>query len=324
MDNYGQVMLFKFKTTDGLKLQRALPGQYLIPLVAAMAFLAALSIAGAYASQQLANRWSAGAASTVILQIPTPSDALTSDTQTTTTPPPAQTKIQLVLALLSKSKELASVHQLTDKEIDELLAPWLHESIQSFALPIPVVIELHLKNDPPLSAALQNSLKEIVPDISIEQSNFWNQRLNALANSLQTSAFLALLIVISVAATVIALSTRNGLIQCRQTIEIIHNLGASDTYIALRFANRNAYLASIGGAIGSVFSIPLLLFLTYLCLPFSSDPNWQSLSNASWFYFLITTPFQLFALFILLPICNYFIGWITTTIIVYFWLRHLT
>lgn len=323
MDNYGQVMLFKFKTSDGLKLHRALPGQYLIPLVAAMAFLAALSIAGAYASQQLANRWSAGAASTVILQIPPPSNAPISDTQTTS-PPPAQTKVQLVLALLSKSKELASVHQLTDKEIDELLAPWLHESIQSFALPIPIVIELHLKNDPPLSDTLQKSLKEIVPDISIEQSNFWNQRLNALANSLQTSAFLALLIVISVAATVIALSTRNGLIQCRQTIEILHNLGASDTYIALRFASRSAYLASIGGAIGSIFSIPLLLFLTYLCLPFSSDPNWQALSNASWFYFLITTPFQLFALFILLPICNYFIGWITTTIIVYFWLRHLT
>lgn len=317
-------MLFKFKTTDGLKLQRALPGQYLIPLVAAMAFLAALSIAGAYASQQLANRWSAGAASTVILQIPTSSDTSSSDDKTINSSPTLPTKTQLIIALLSRSKELASFHQLTDKEIDELLAPWLHESIQSFALPIPVVIELHLKNDPPLSDALQKSLKEIIPDIAIEQSNFWNQRLNALANSLQTSAFLALLIVISVAATVIALSTRNGLIQCKQTIEIIHNLGASDTYIALRFANRSAYLASIGGAIGSVFSIPLLLFLTYLCLPFSSDPNWQALSNASWFYFLITTPFQLFALFILLPICNYLIGWITTTIIVYFWLRHLT
>ncbi|CAI3936720.1 MULTISPECIES: cell division protein FtsX [Commensalibacter] len=316
-------MLFKYKTTDGLKLQRALPGQYLIPLVAAMAFLAALSIAGAYASQQLANRWSAGAASTVILQIPTTSDIPFSDNKTTVSPT-AKTKTQLILALLAKSKELTSFHQLTDKEIDELLAPWLHESIQSFALPIPVIIELHLKNDPPLSDTLQKSLKEIIPDVVIEQSNFWNQRLNALANSLQTSAFLALLIVISVAATVIALSTRNGLIQCRQTIEIIHNLGASDTYIALRFANRSAYLASIGGAIGSVFSIPLLLFLTYLCLPFSSDPNWQALSNASWFYFLITTPFQLFALFILLPICNYLIGWITTTIIVYFWLRHLT
>lgn len=316
-------MLFKYKTSDGLKLHRALPGEFLIPLVAAMTFLAALSIAGAYASQQLAQRWSAGAASTVILQIPMPNDPSPSNDKIASTLA-NQTKIQLVTALLSTSKELDSFHQMTDKEIDELLAPWLHESVQAFALPIPAVIELHLKNNPPLSETMRKSLRQIVPDISIEQSNFWNQRLNALANSLQTSAFLALAIVISVAAAVIALATRTGLMQCRQTIEILHNLGASDFYIAFRFAKRSAYLACIGGAIGSVFSIPLLLFLTYLCLPFSSDPNWQSLSNASWFYFLITTPFQLFVLFILLPICNYFIGWITTTGIVYVWLRNLT
>ncbi|WP_271832256.1 cell division protein FtsX [Commensalibacter communis] len=319
------MMLFKYKTSDGLKLHRALPGQFLIPLVAAMTFLAALSIAGAYASQQLAKRWSAGAASTIILQIPMPNEPLPSSNQTTTLSTTAtKTKIQSVIAILSTSKELDSFHQMTDKEIDELLAPWLHESIQSFALPIPAIIELHLKHDPPLSITLEKTLKQTVPDISIEQSNFWNQRLNALANSLQTSAFLALIIVISVAATVIALSTRTGLMQCKQTIEILHNLGASDAYISFRFANRSAFLASVGGTIGSVFSVPLLLFLTYLSLPFSSDPNWQALSNASWFYFLITTPFQLFGLFILLPICNYFIGWITTTIIVYFWLRRLT
>ncbi|WP_271827552.1 cell division protein FtsX [Commensalibacter communis] len=319
------MMLFKYKTSDGLKLHRALPGQFLIPLVAAMTFLAALSIAGAYASQQLAKRWSAGAASTIILQIPMPNEPLSSSNQTTTLSTTAtKTKIQSVIAILSTSKELDSFHQMTGKEIDELLAPWLHESIQSFALPIPAIIELHLKHDPPLSITLEKTLKQTVPDISIEQSNFWNQRLNALANSLQTSAFLALIIVISVAATVIALSTRTGLMQCKQTIEILHNLGASDAYISFRFANRSAFLASVGGTIGSVFSVPLLLFLTYLSLPFSSDPNWQALSNASWFYFLITTPFQLFCLFILLPICNYFIGWITTTIIVYFWLRRLT
>ncbi|MDI2090602.1 cell division protein FtsX [Commensalibacter oyaizuii] len=319
-------MLFKYKTSDGLKLHRALPGQFLIPLVAAMTFLAAITIAGAYASQQLATRWSAGAASTIILQIPQPNDPpANSDSKNKDKTPVTQTKIQAIIALLSTSKELSSFHRLTDQEIDTLLAPWLHESIQSFALPIPAIIELHLNDDSNhLSKELKTAMQEIVPGIMIEQSNFWNQRLNALANSLQTSAFISLLIVISVAASVIALSTRTGLMQCRQTIEILHNLGASDGYIAFRFAKRSARLACIGGGIGSFFSIPLLLFLTYLSLPFSSDPNWQALANAGWLYFLTAMPLQLLVLFILLPICNYVIGWITTTFIVYFWLRHLT
>lgn len=316
-------MLFKRKNTDGLKLHRTLPGQLLTLLVAAMSFLAALTIAGAYASQQLANRWNAGAASTVIIQIPQP-DTSTVNDGTQTRGIPSQTRIRSVIALLSASHELISFHRLTDDEINQLLSPWLHENIQSLALPIPAIIELRLNNNVPISNTLKTSLQTIAPDIMIEQSNFWNRRLNALANSLQTSAFLALFIVILVSASVVALSTRTGLIQCKQTIEILHNLGASDNYISFRFAKRNASLALIGGSIGSVFSIPLLLFLTYLCLPFSSDPNWQTLANDGWFYFLTKIPFSLLMLFPLLPICSYLIGWITTTIIVYFWLRHLT
>lgn len=315
-------MLFKHKTIDGLKIYLALPGHFLIPLVAAITFLAALMIAGAYAGQSLAKRWNTGAASTIILQIPD-IETNTSQNQETLSPSHAQSSITPIIALLSSSQELTSFHQLTDKEINQLLAPWLHKDFQSLALSIPAIIELHLKNNTTLSEQLQNSLRQINPNIIIEQSNFWSQRLNALANSLQTCAFLALFIVILVAAAVIAIATRTGLIQCKQTIEILHNLGASDQYISTRFAKRSAFLAFIGGCLGSLFSIPLLLFLTYLSLPFSSDPNWQ-IAYQNTFTFLTLLPLKLFILFLLLPLCNYFIGWLATTSIVYFWLRHLT
>lgn len=315
-------MLFKYKTTDGLKIHRALPGHFLIPLIAAMTFLAALMVAGAYAGQSLAKRWNNGAASTVILQIPeTKSTSL--PVQNTVTTPNNSPSLQQIITLLSSAQELASFHKLSNDEINQLLAPWLHEDFQSLALPIPAIIELHLKANSNLSEDLKNSLKKINPNIIIEQSNFWSQRLNALANSLQSCAFLALGIVIFVAAAITAIATRTGLIQCRQTIEILHNLGASDHYISSRFAKRSAFLAFIGGCLGSLCSIPLLLFLTYLSLPFSSDPNWQVASQSS-LTFLTLLPFKLLVLFLMLPLCNYLIGWLATTSIVYFWLRHLT
>ncbi len=322
-------MLFKHKTTDGLKVNLALPGHFLIPLVAAMTFLAALMIAGAYAGQNLAHRWSNGAASIVILQIPpkniinSPENSI-SDTSTIVSDNSNKlASLNQIIELLSSSKELASFHKLSDQEINQLLTPWLHEDINHFALSIPAIIELHLKQNTIISEKLKNSLLHINPDIIIEQSNFWSQRLNILANSLQSCAFLALFIVTFIAAIVIAIATRTGLIQCKQTIEILHNLGASDHYISVRFARRNAFLAFIGGWIGSIFSIPLLLFLTYLTLPFSSNPNWEIIYQG-WFSFLTLLPFNLLILFLILPLCNYFIGWISTTLIVYYWLRHLT
>lgn len=315
-------MLFRHKMTDGLKVNQVLPGKFIIPLVAAMTFLAALMTAGAYAGHSLANRWNLGAATTVILQIP--QNNLQPSPQDSMAPAPDRHQsMQKIMEILSSSKELNSFHKLNHQEIKELLTPWLHDDVDNLALAIPDVIELHLKNNSILSDQLKETLHQIEPNITIEQSNFWGQRLNILANSLQTCAFLALFIVILVAATVIAIATRTGLTQCKQTIEILHNLGASDHYIAIRFAKRNAFLALIGGSVGTVFSIPLLLFLTYLSLPFSSNPNWET-AYQGWFDFLTLLPIKLLILFIILPLGNYLIGWISTTLIVYYWLRRLT
>lgn len=320
-------MLRKRKTLDGLKIQHALPRQFLIPLVAAMTFLAAFMLAGSYASQSLAQRWNAGAASTVILQIPEmepdilqPAQAPLDSTNSTHNP----SRIDSIIALLSTSKELTSFHKLSDEEITALLSPWLHGNIHSFALPIPTVIELHPKENGVLSKTLQNRLKTIAPDLMLEQGNFWNQRLNILANSLQSVAFIALSIVILVTMTVIALSTRTGLVQCRQTIEILHHLGASDSYICFRFAKRSALLAFTGGGIGSLLALPFLLFLTYLALPFSNNPEWQALFQQGWLAGLTVFPFEFIISSIMLPICSYLIGWFSTTLIVYFWLKYLT
>lgn len=320
-------MFLNHRSTDGLKIHLALSGHFFIPLVAAITFLAALMIAGNYAAKTLANRWSAGAASTVILQIPETGnqDSSSPTIPASGNPSPSSTQqdpVTKIISLLATSQELSSFHKLDNNEINALLTPWLHQDFRSLALSIPAIIELHLKNETTLSSQLSNSLRQISPNIMIEQSNFWNQRLNTLANSLQTCAFLALTTVIFVAAAIIAVITRTGLVQCKQTITILYNLGATDHYISTRFARRNAFLAMIGGVVGSFLSMPMLLFLTYLSLPFNSDPNWQ-MAYQKWFSFIALLPFNLFLLLLFLPLFNYCIGWLTTTVIVRFWLRHM-
>ncbi|CAK7192011.1 hypothetical protein COMNV_00194 [Commensalibacter sp. Nvir] len=319
-------MRVNHRNSDGLKLTLALPGRLLIPLIAAMTFLAALTLSGAYASHQLAQRWSKGATSTLILQILPNMETfpIFNHPGELTNGNLLQEKINSVISVLSSSSELESFHHLTPEEINSLLFPWLHEDIQKLALPLPEIIEIHLKKGNTLSIKFEEKIKELVPDIVIEKNNFWEQRLNSLADSLQTCSLLSLMLVFLIAGSVIALSTKTGLIQCKQTIEILHNMGASDPYICTRFAKRNAFLALVGGLIGSLCSLPFILFFIYICLPFSSNPNGQQLLEQSWLYFFSILPYSLLGLLTFLPICNYVIGWTSTTIIVFYWLRQLS
>ena len=78
----------------------------------------------------------------------------------------------------------------------------------------------------------------------------WIRRLARLSRSLQACAGMALLLVAAVAAAVIAVATRAGLAARREAIEIVHGLGATDGYIAARFAGRATLLAATGGMAG--------------------------------------------------------------------------
>ncbi len=99
-------------------------------------------------------------------------------------------------------------------------------------------------------------LDEAAPGTLVESHGVWIRRLAVLARSLQACAGLALLLVAAVAAAVIAVATRAGLAARREAIEIVHGLGATDGYIAARFAGRATLLAAAGGIAGAVACLP--------------------------------------------------------------------
>ena len=109
----------------------------------------------------------------------------------------------------------------------------------------------------------------VAPGTLTESHGIWIGRLTALARSLQACAGAALLVVAGVAAAVIAVATRAGLAARREAIEIVHGLGATDGYIAARFAGRATLLASLGAVAGAAAALPVLLELASLAAPFA-------------------------------------------------------
>lgn len=313
--------------SDGLGLRRAIPERMLPSLVAAMAFLASLALAGAVGAHLLAQRWSAGAGAIMTVQVPD-ADADAAAANTT-----AGTRIDAVMARLVQTTGLAGIHRLDQAELRQLLQPWLGGRAEDIPLPLPAVVQLRLGPDIAAPPALAEALGAVAPGTLVENSTAWSSRLLALTTSLQACAGLALLTVASVAGCVVALATRAGIATRRHAIEIVHGLGATDGYIAGRFARRAGRLALFGGAVGALVALPVLAGLSHLAAPFASehvtpDSLPGAVPVASDALDLVAAlpgmlPLPLLIGLPVLPLAAGLIGWLTAQGTVRVWLRRL-
>ncbi|KAA2215258.1 FtsX-like permease family protein [Pseudoroseomonas oryzae] len=279
------------RARDPLGLKRALSDRLLPGLVAAMALLAALALAGSRGAEALKERWQQGAAAAVTVQLP----------------PEQAGRMEDAMALLRARPEVAWAEPVNPERMHELLRPWLGEVP---ALPLPSVLELRLHNTALDPAPLQRALSDAIPGAEVEAHGIWVARLAALARSVQGVALAVLALVIGVAVAVVAVATRAGLASRRQAIEILHDLGATQSDIAGRFARRIGLLAAGGALAGAAIAVPALAALSGLAAPLAGGMV-QPWSALPWLDLA------------LLPPVAGLIGWATAQLSVRRWLRRL-
>lgn len=306
---------------DGLSLSEALPDRSLFILVAMMSFLAALTLTGATGARTLSTRWAGGAAQLLTIQVSEPDQPLAVTSKADKTAQP--TRADTVLADLATLPTGTQVHRLTQDELARLLTPWLGDAGKT-ALPLPAVIEVRLAEGQEAPANLEQTLDAHVPGTVVEHNAEWSTRLRALAQSLLACAALALATVGGIATMITALATKAGLSTRRDIIKILHGLGATDSYIAGRFAWRTGGLALGGGLLGTLLAMAPLLLLFRMAAPFAAStlqatsttmPDWRSLPDL--------LPCDMLIGLAALPFVAAFIGWVTTQFMVRVWLRRL-
>ncbi|TPG56914.1 cell division protein FtsX [Roseomonas nepalensis] len=279
---------------DPLGLRRALSDRLLPGLVAAMALLAALALAGAQGADRLADRWQGGAAAAVTVQVPEP----------------GRERMAAALALLRGDRAVASAEAVSAERVAELLRPWLGNAP---SLILPGVIELRLRGSAEGLEGLAGRLSAAVPGAELESHGLWVARLAALARSVQGVALAVLALVAGVAMAVVAVATRAGLAARREAIGVLHDLGATDAGIAGRFARRVGMLAGLGALGGAALAVPALAALSGLALPLSGGEETAggALAGVPW------------AMLAALPPVAAAIGWGTAQATVRRWLRNM-
>lgn len=272
---------------DPLGLRRALADRLLPALVGAMALLAALGLAGAEGAGNLADRWRAGAAGQLLLQLPSDAEAA---------------PIVERLAGLPGTAEAALV---PEERLRQLMAPWLGEVP---GLPLPRMIAITLRPEADQTPFLE--AVQAIPGAQLETQGSAVRQALRLAEGLQALSMAMLAVVGLVGAALVAVATRAGITARRETILILHELGARDSDIASRFARRLARLCALGAAGGAAVAVPALWALADQAIPVilareatAGDLPWLALAA--------------------LPAVAAAIGWATALITLRAWLRKL-
>ncbi len=291
---------------DDLGLRRGVAGRLLPFLVAAMAFLASLALAGAFAAAGFARQWQQGPAAALTVQVPDPAARATDA---------PQDRLDRVVALLRASPGIASVQALSHAEIARLLRPWLGSETMG-GLTLPAVIAVRAGGSGPPLAALTAELRAAAPGTLVDSHGAWTRRIAVLAHSIQALAWAMLALVMGVATAVVTIATRAGLVQRRDAVLLVHGLGATDGDIARRFAARATRLAFFGGLAGAVVALPVLAGLAALAAPIAGG-----IADAT--AWVPGLPRALWVGLAAIPVVCAMIGFVTAQLTVRAWLRLL-
>lgn len=153
---------------------------------------------------------------------------------------------------------VSRVEPVSDAEISRLLEPWLGQG--GLELPAPALIDVSLA-DPGALPTLKAAVQRVAPAARIDAHARSLAPLRDLIGTLRWLAGALVLLMGVATAACVVLAARAALNTHRETIDVLHLLGATDIQIARLFQRRIALDALFGGGLGFAAGALVLILL---------------------------------------------------------------
>lgn len=199
-----------------------------------------------------------------------------------------------VLQYVENLSAVESVKALDAQTVEKLMTPWLGDKVDISSLPIPVLLDVKLKQNAELNYdEVTRGLRQVSENASVDNHRLWLNRLIKFATSLKNMALSVLFMVITICAFSIYYSTRTSLGINLNTIEILHIIGAKDDYIARQYAKNFAKIGFFSGIIGLMAAVPcIILVAKYGISTGSGLIKGAQLSTVAWSLIMVTPLFS--------------------------------
>jgi cell division transport system permease protein len=211
-------------------------------VIAILIALVVIAAAGGLALGNLATQARADLASALSVQVIEPNPDL------------RQARAEAASAVLTGIEGVQAVRLVPEAELAALLEPWLGEGASSAEVPIPALIDVELAGSASRAdiVRIEAALAARVPGARVDAQGDW---LRPVYDALAALRYLALGLVALVAAATAAavwLATRNAFAGARETVEIMHLLGATGGQIAAVFLRDVLREAAFGAILGTL------------------------------------------------------------------------
>ncbi len=222
----------------------SIAGRALVTVIAIMTFLASLTAGGALLIADAAKGWQASVATEMTIQI---KPAVGRDTEA---------EIKKAADITRATPGISEVRVFTKAESQRLLEPWLGTGLDLAELPVPRMMTFKVDAaSPPDTKALRTALASKVPSASLDDHRVWSQRLVTMAQTIVLGAAFIFMLVLAAMAMAVAFATRGAMAGNQEIINVLHFVGAEDSFIASQFQRHFLLLGLKGGAVGSGFAI---------------------------------------------------------------------
>ena len=217
----------------------SIAGRSLVAVVAIMTFLAALTTGAMMIVVSAATNWQSDVGREVTVQVrPVPGRDIEADVRKT---------IELVRAVPG----VADVRAYTKEESAKLVEPWLGAGLVLDDLPIPRMIVVRLlPGATPDFAPLRKTLAAQVASASLDDHRHWIERMRNMAGTAVVGGVTVFGLVLAVTILSVTFATRGAMATNRPIVEVLHYVGATDSFVSSQFQRHFLILGFKGGAIG--------------------------------------------------------------------------
>jgi len=228
-------------------------GRSLLAVVAIMSFLAALTVGAVEIVHVAAAEWRADVAREATIQVrPLPGRDLDAD-------------VRKAAEIAKAAAGVVDARAFTKEETERLLEPWLGAGTDLGALPVPRLVQLKVKTGAaPDFGQLRRALAEGVPNATLDDHRGFASQLATISNAVTLTGLAILALVLAAIVLSVAFATRGAVAANRAVVEVLHFVGARDSFVARIFARHFLAVGLQGGLIGgavaaAIFGLARLL-----------------------------------------------------------------
>lgn len=233
--------------TTAIVPERSVAGRTLLLLIAIMTFLSGVTLGAVVLVQKSAIAWSSDVGRELTIQIrPVVGEVMESNLRT-------------AVALAEATPGVASARALSIEESETLLEPWLGTGLDLSAIEIPRLVVVQLAD--PVDADIEKLQRDLlaVKGASLDTHAAWRQQLNTMAGTIVVSGLLVLTLIVVATVLAIIFATRGTMASNREIVDVLHFIGASNSFIAGEFQGRFLSIGFRGGIVGGLGAVVFFL-----------------------------------------------------------------